>query len=292
MLNVSVLCRNYGDDRVIPRFCRYLSDNLGWTVATRKIDPAADVIYLSAYFESQILRSWPGRPVVAYFTHKETQPRPDNAKARLFMSMAKKVDLRIATAGMYANQLVDFGPTAQINPPVERHRFVIPKRKVGKRLVCGFSGYSYSNGRKGESLARQLIRSSPGRSVDWQASGRGWPVLTRRYRWADMPTFYQSLDILVITATVEGVPMPPLEVLSCGGSVVVPNGVGLLDELPDTLGIHRYKRGSIDSLTKALDKAIKARPTVDKGALRATTEPYSILAWCEQHRQAFEELFL
>ena len=86
--------------------------------------------------------------------------------------------------------------------------------------------------------------------------------------------------------------MPPLEVLSCGGSIVIPNGVGLLDELPNVLGIHRYKRGNIDSLVKALDKAIKVRQSVDKLALRAATEPYSILAWCEQHRQAFEELFL
>jgi hypothetical protein len=291
MLNVSVLCRNYHEDRVIPRFSRYLSDNLGWTVTTRKPDPAADVIYLSGYFEAQLLHSWPGKPVVAYFTHKEVYP-PNNGKAKLFVSVAKKVNLRIATAVMYAKQLVEFGPTVQCNPPVERHRFVIPKRGIGKKLVCGFSGYSYSNGRKGENLARQLIRSNPGRSIEWVASGRGWPVPTKRFKWSDMPAFYQSLDILVVTSLVEGVPMPPLEVLSCGGSIVVPNGVGLLDELPNVLGIHRYKRGNIDSLVKALNKAIKARQSVDKKALRAVTEPYSILAWCEQHRQAFEELFL
>jgi predicted O-methyltransferase YrrM len=106
-----------------------------------------------------------------------------------------------------------------------------------------------------------------------------------------MPAFYQSLDILVVTATVEGVPMPPLEVLACGGSVVVPRGVGLLDELPDTLGIHRYERGSAKDAERALSEAIQARPGVNREALRAVTEPYTIEAWCEGHRAAFENLF-
>lgn len=287
---VNVLCRNAGDDRVIPRFSRYLSNYLGWTLTTKPLKVGeVDLMYLSGYFESQIIKPFPPQcKTAAYFTHRETQP-PGNAKAKLFDRVAKQVDLRIATAAMYADYLQQFGDTVQINPPVERHRFTIAKRKVNNPLVVGFSGYSYSNGRKGEGLAGEIVRNTK-EKVRWVASGRGWPVVTRKYSWNDMVQFYQMLDILIVTATVEGNPMPPLEVMACGGSVVIPRGVGLLDELPDAIGIHRYKCGSSKEAIKALKDAIRLRREVNREELRAITEPYSITAWCEQHRQAFEGL--
>lgn len=290
-LDVNIVCRNYQDDRVIPRFCRYLSDNFGWNV-TSSPDYNADLIYLSGYFESQMVKVWPDKPVAAYFTHLETQP-PGNGKAKLFHAIARRVQLRIATAAMYSKILTQYGDTVQVNAAVERHNFIIPKRKQqNKRLTVGLSGYSYRNGRKGENIAKSIVRSEHGRCVDWKASGRGWPVPTRKYKWSEMPGFYQSLDILMVTSTVEGVSMPPLECLSCGVSVVLPRGVGLFDELPDVRGIHRYKCGDAKDAIKALGKAIEVRPTVDRAALRAVTEPFSIMAWCEQHRAAFEELAL
>jgi glycosyltransferase involved in cell wall biosynthesis len=286
-LAVNVLCRNLGDDRVIPRFSRYLRDYLGWHLTARP-DPAAEVYYLSGYFEWSVMRrEMADRPTAAYFTHLETQP-PGNGKAKLFHELGKMVDLRIVTAEMYAETLMGCGPTAQISPPVERSRFVIPPQR-GKTLTAGFSGYTYGNGRKGEALGRELVKAHP--KVTWKASGKGWPVPTRRYTWAEMAGFYQSLDILVITATVEGIPMPPLEALACGVSVVIPRGVGLLNELPDIDGIHRYKRGSESDLVRAFHEAATLRPYVDREALRAATEPYSILAWCEQHRATFDEVF-
>lgn len=288
-LAVNVVCRNMNDDRVIPRFSKYLRDHLGWLLTTR-MDPDAEAYYLSGYFEAQLVKQWPDRPVAAYFTHKEEYP-PGNSKAKLYESVAKRVNLRIATAAMYAGPLSSYGPTAQITPPVERHRFTMPAR-LNKVVVAGFSGYTYANKRKGEDLARAVIASKVGRSIQWRASGRNWPVPTRKYLWSEMPAFYQSLDILVVAARVEGVPMPPLECLACGVSVVVPRGVGLLDDLPDIPGIHRYKRGDAKDCIRALQEAVKMRPAVNRRALRAATEPYTIAAWCEQHRQAFEECFL
>lgn len=285
---VNVLCRNPNDDRVIPRFARYLRDHLGWTL-TAVPDPDADVYYLSGYFEEPLLRGKWTRPVAAYFTHREEQP-PGNGKAALYDRLAQLVDLRIATAGMYAAPLAACGLTAQITPPVERERFLIPPQR-NTRPVAGFSGYTYGNGRKGEDLAGTLVAIN-WKGVTWRASGRGWPVNTRRYTWQEMPAFYQSLDVLVVTADVEGVPMPPLEALACGVSVVIPRGVGLLDELPDAAGVHRYKRGDAGDLVRAFSQAIKSRALVDRQALREITRPYTIAAWCEQHRAAFEDVFL
>jgi hypothetical protein len=111
-----------------------------------------------------------------------------------------------------------------------------------------------------------------------------------------MPAFFQSLDILVVTSLIEGVPMPPLEALSCGASVVIPREVGLLDELgrtesgEDVLGIHRYERGNARSLIGALAAAVEARGDVDREALRAVTEPYTIENWCQEHERALEAL--
>jgi hypothetical protein len=289
-MNVNVLCRNYDDDRVIPRFSRYLRDYLGWEL-TKKPNPEADVYYLGGYYEWPVMKRGmaAGRPVAAYLTHRETQP-PGNGKAKQYDQVARSIDLRIATAAMYAEPLADIGPTAQLNPPVERGKFTIPK-KHNSRPVAGFSGFTYSNKRKGEDLARAVVASEPGRRVEWRASGRGWPVPTKKYRWADMADFYGSLDVLIVTSRVEGVPMPPLECLACGVSVVVPRHVGLLDELPDMPGIHRYKAGDVKGCIKALSEALAMRGDVDRQALRAVTEPYSITAWCEQHRAAFQEVF-
>jgi len=288
-MRVNVVCRNPNDDRVIPRFARYLHDGNGWTV-TASPDPAADAVYLSAYFESQMLKgAWPDVPMMAYFTHYETDP-PGNGKAKLFDTIAGRVDLRIATARMYAQYLEPFGPTMQVHPPVERERFTIPERTAGKRLTAGFSGYTYRNGRKGEDLAADLVRSKVGQTVDWRASGRGWPVHTEHLAWRDMPAFFQSLDIYVCTALVEGVPMPPLEALACGVSVVIPRGVGLLDELPALPGIVRYDRGDSRSLIGALAFAIESRGDVDRDALRAVTDAYTIERWCAEHQEAVERM--
>jgi glycosyltransferase involved in cell wall biosynthesis len=288
-LAVNIICRNFQEDRVIPRFTRYLRDFLGWDLTARPV-PGADVYYLSAYFEQMMLKPWPkGTPVMAYFTHREVEP-PGNGKAKMFDAMAGRVDLRIATAAMYTEFLMTYGQTVQINPPVERDRFTIPKQP-NTRLVAGFSGYTYQNRRKGEDIARLLVSARNGRSLEWRASGRGWPVQTRQYRWSEMPAFYQSLDILVVTSRVEGVPMPPLECLACGVSVVVPRGVGLLDELPDLPGIHRYQVGSAKDCLHALHDALDKRSIIDRQALRDVTDPYTIGAWCEQHHKAVEEVF-
>lgn len=287
-LAVNILCRNPNEDRVIPRFASYLRDHLGWSLTARP-EPAADVYYLSGYFEESLLKPWPDCPVAAYFTHRETAPA-GNDKARQFDRLAARVDLRIATAALYAGPLAAYGPTAQITPPVERDRFIIPRGPRNTRPVVGFAGYTYANRRKGEDLAREVVRATPG--VTWRASGRGWPAPTKHYAWADMPAFYQSLDVLVITARVEGVPMPPLEAMSTGCSIVIPVGVGLLDELPNVAGIYHYPAGDSEACVRALHAAIDERSSVDVHALRAVTDPYTIAAWCEQHRQAFEEAFI
>jgi len=287
-LRVNIVCRNHTDDRVIPRMARALRDRLGWELTAA---PAAgyDVTYLLAYFEGQKLTAWPSNPVAAYFTHREEEP-PGNAKAKLYDRIAKRVDLRIAMSRIYAEPLSAYGPTIQPPLPVEE-RFQIAKAPGGKRPVFGLSGYTYSNHRKGEDLVRGMLASEIAGRVEWRASGRGWPVPTKRYTWAEMPSYYQSLNVLVCPSRVEGGPMPVLEALSCGVSVVIPLGVGILDEIPETPGIYRYTRGDLKSLLVALEAATHPEHRVDREALRAAVSAYSTEAFVEAHRQAFAEVF-
>jgi len=287
-LRVNVVCRNLNDDRVIPRFARYLRDANGWTLSAAP-QSGFDVYYLSGYFEAQVCKPWPSAPVAALFTHREEEP-PGNAKAKLFDAVAKRVQLRVTMCRLYAGPLSQYGPTIQPPLPVERERFTIAEQRSGQRPVVGLAGYTYRNHRKGEDLARALLASKAAQGVEWRASGRGWPVTTKQYAWRDMPEFYQGLDILVSTSLVEGGPMPPLEALSCGVSVVVPRGVGLLDELPDALGIHRYERGDAADLARALREALTARGEVNRETLRAVTERYTVEAWCAAHEAAMESL--
>lgn len=293
-MRVNVVCRNHNDDRVLPRMARALGKALGWTVTARPDPGGADVVYLLGYFEGQ--KHVFSGVTAAYFTHREELP-VGNAKAKLFDDVARRVDLRVVMCGLYGRQVERFGPTIQPPLPVEVERFTpgpnprpIPYKGRGGKVVVGLSGYTYSNHRKGEDLVKGIIASKVGQRVEWRASGRGWPVETRRYAWKDMPTFYQGLDVLVCPSRVEGGPLPVLEALACGVPVVVPSGVGIIDELPKVAGIYRYGCGDLRSLTAALEQAVNPAEKVDRDALRAAVAGHSVEAFCEGHRVGFELL--
>jgi len=286
---VHVICQNIMQDRILPRMARYLRDGLGWSVSSGP-NPAADAIYLLAYFEGDRLRklkAWPKVPVAAYFTHREED---GGDKARCFDEMAGKVNLRIATCRLYAGALAAHGLTAQCAAPLERNKFTIRDSIKGRRPVLGFSGYTYPNRRKGEDLVGGLLRSPISGRVEWRSCGRGWPVPTQRLPWAQVPGFYQGLDVLVVPSRVEGIPMPPLEALSCGVRVVIPQNVGLLDELGDCTGVYRYPKGDLKALIKAVEQAAFPDKPVNREALRALTAPYSVEAWGRDNERAVAKM--
>ena len=76
----------------------------------------------------------------------------------------------------------------------------------------------------------------------------------------------------------------------CGVPVVIPAGVGLLDELPDIPGIYRFRHDKNGSLRRAMGAAIESLEEVNRVALRDAIEPYTEEAFCEKHRTAFQAL--
>jgi glycosyltransferase involved in cell wall biosynthesis len=183
-----------------------------------------------------------------------------------------------------------FGPTVAPPLPVELDHFRLRTTPPADPRVIGFSGFVYRSGRKGGALAERLVERF-GDRCSFTASGRKWPCPTKLYRWRDVPAFFRGLDLYVSTATIEGGPMPTLEALASGIPVVIGAGVGIHDELPDELGIHRYRAGDADDIVRAVDEALSTLDRVDRAALRRAIEPHSVPAWCESHQRAFATAF-
>ena len=85
--------------------------------------------------------------------------------------------------------------------------------------------------------------------------------------------------------------MTVLEALACGVPVVVPRGVGLVDELPSVWGIHRYRAGDRADLISALYAAAFPHAPVDRAALREAVVAHTVGAWCQAHAHSFAEAF-
>lgn len=279
-MNVHIVCAT-PETHVLQRMARALADQTGWSLSS-KADGAADVNYFMPYlsFEPCLGRT------AAYFTHYEV----DREKARRWSAVDQMVDGRIVTAAQYRARLAS--PSAVARPPIDLGKFTPPSaRRRGDKPIVGVAGMTYRTGRKGEHLITMLAQSRLSRQVRLIASGRGWSgVQTTNYPWERMQDFYHALDLLLCPSLVEGVPYPPLEALACGVQVVIPVGVGLLDDLPDTPGIWRYSAGDYDGMVAALRLALD---DVGKheATLPATVAGYTAAAWADDHARAFKEWF-
>lgn len=295
-MNVQIVLSDYQSDRILPRLARCLSEQTGWPVATTPrggVDWNIFAVYID-YAESH--PTFHDTPIAAWFTHHE----PDHKlKGGWWQYAAKNLDLRLTSAKLYADELSRYGPTVQIRPPLDRDKFTIMPHDVRNSVpVIGVSGFipkrrtgQTGPGRKGEHLVERLANSDFGRSqMRLVASGRGWPVRRQSSRPVDeLPAFYQSLDVLLCTSLIEGIPMPPLEALACGVPVVIPDGVGMLDELPEgLLGIWRYERGNYADMVLALKSALTHIGNVDPEALRTVTEPFTPQNWARDIKAALE----
>ena len=283
-MRVHIVSARAGADRILPRMARYLGDRFSWSVGAQP-DPSVELNYFVSYITwRQRFHGWDRTPVAAYFTHKDLN---NVTKAQWWEDTAAAVDLRCVSPERYAEILRSHGPVSIVRPPVERDHFVIARAPQGQKPVVGVAGYTYGDGRKGEVLIEQLARGRLAEKLELRASGRGWAIPTKGYRWQRMPAYYQSLDVLVCPSLMEAMPMPVFEALACGIKVVVPEGVGMMDELPTVPGIWRYHAGDYVTFEKAVEKAAFSA-AVDRGALRASVAQYSVEHWCDDHLAAFE----
>lgn len=285
-MRVHIVCRDWQSDQVLARLAAVLVEQTNWTISP-KPDPQADLNLYMPYLEGWTYRTFHKTPTAGWFTHADTA---NPSKYKMWVEIAKAVDLRLTSARLYMPELERFGPTVQVTPPVDHTRFgPDPSRARDAGLPrVGVSGYVYPGGRKGEGLVAQLAASDMGRKLEIVASGKGWPVPTINYAPEDLPEFYQGLDLFLCTATIEGIPLPPLEALACGIPCVLPRGVGLLDELPDAQNIARYEAGNYDQMEAAIRYAL-TQP-VNVPSLTAIAARYTARAWADDIRGAVESL--
>lgn len=273
------------DASILARKALALQGN-GWTVS-EKPNPKAAVNYFFPYITwSQYYGGWHETPICAYFTHRESNRWP--MKQTWWDNAAAAMDLRLTTSRHNLPHLEPYGPTALVShPPIDREVFQpLGKRELHAQPIIGLVGFvDIKSGRKGEGLVSRLMGDLP--QVTFHAVGRNWPCPTKMLpSWRDVAGFYNAIDFYLCLATNEGVPMTVLEALACGTQVIVPSGVGIIDDLPDVKGIWRYEAGDYHSLLATLQKATSTKRAPGRKALRAVTGPYTVEAWCEEHATA------
>ena len=279
---IHIIRLDYNNNGILSRKAQVLVKKLGWSISD-KPDPNAIINYAFPYLD---YRNNTEYPFAAYFTHKETCIQ---GKVRIWERQAENAILRITSAQQYYDDLCKYGTTVKILPPLDREKFnpgftsTLHKRQ---KPLLGLSGFIYAGGRKGEHLIKNILKENLVENVEWTASGEGWPVKTKLWDYDKLQEFFQNIDFYVCTALIEGVPYPPLEALSCGTPIVIPEGVGLLDELPDIPGITRYKKGDYKDLARAINEAKEIKS--NKEQLRAVTEIFNEETWARQHEEVFE----
>lgn len=279
-MRVNVVCRNFNDDRVLPRFARHLAQHNRWGLSAR-VDPSCDINYYVAYFEHQLNTDYKGR-IAAYFTHVEA----GGAKIDLYNAVARLSWLRVAMNHSQLPHLRKFGKAEVMPLPLELKHFTLKAAPRHKTPVVGFSGYTYKTGRKGEDMAARLMHDLAG--LRFTASGRGWPCETHKFTWATMPEFFKGLDLFVCTSLIEGGPMTTLEALATGRPVVIPDSVGVHPQIPETFGVYRYPTGDYNGLLQAVRQAVGDLGKHNTETLREATKPHSVTAFCESTRRLFQ----
>lgn len=274
-------------DRILPRMSKYLTDLNGWNLSLSP-DPACDFNYFVNYGVYHKTLGWRGTPTGAYFSHLDTG---NPGKEKMWHESAKVIDLCVITAKLYG-QYCPPEKVYQAHPPVDVDKFSLVKAPKNKKPVVGVAGWVYGDGRKGEYLWEKFTRHDSAKNYTLTATGRGWPGAKCTYHdWSNIETFYQELDVLLCPSLFEGVPMPPLEALACGVKIVVPSGVGLIDELPDLAGIYRYECGNLEAMAKAVQQAVEAKK-VDREALRGViVNNYTVKHWAEDHKRIIDAHF-
>lgn len=282
-MRIHIICDRPEADRILPRKARYLMELNEWTLSEEPSSMAELNYFLNYIPWRQRFHGWHETPIGAYFTHYDNE---NEGKARWWTESAEAMDL-IVTSSKHNLRWLPSG-VRFARPPVEVDRFTIAPAPKQDRPVVGVSGFVYGDGRKGEKLISKLATSKVAKRLRLVASGRGWPVPTRWIPWREYPAFLQSLDVLVCPSLFEGVPMPPIEAMACGVKVVIPTGVGIMDDLPDLPGIYRYKCGDAGAMIEAVERAALEGP-VGRGKLRGViVNNYTPHTWAADHLAAVE----
>lgn len=277
-MKVNIVCPDMPKDTILYRLADTLASYTGWTINNQP-KPNHDLNFDITYIDyAQRFTDWRGTPWAAYFSHYE---EGTSYKEYWWKTAAAAMQIKTVTADKYGAMLSGkvVKTPAPIDPmfkPVDRKAHITPR--------IGVSGFVDKSGRKGEKLVAQLASDLDG-NAEIVATGRGWPVKTTLQKLDKLPAWYNSLDLYICTSLIEGVPMPPLEALACGIPIVIPEGVGMLDEIATIPGVWRYKRGDYASLLSTVNEAIVGK--YDRQALCGLVAHHTAETYAKAHMEGF-----
>ncbi len=251
---------------ILERCAREIESRLSYVTVQTRPDPRADLNYYvnySAYQEPQPTIE------IGFFTHIEER---DKQAARRFFSVARKMNVCVCMSPLYADRLREAGVKAVrvITPGVDLEAYQ-PKVRIG------VVGRTYPTGRKGEDLIAKLI-DEPG--IEWHFTGSGWPGPATNYAPEEMPSFYNSVDYILVSSYYEGGPMTVLEALACGKPVIAPP-IGFIPSHPHL----EYRTGDVEDLRRVLREIV-----VQRWQLRQSVAHLSWDAWACAHDGLFRSV--
>jgi hypothetical protein len=198
---------------------------------------------------------------VGFFTHRDDSQR--------FLERARELDFSVCMSKIYADWLRSQSVTTVAHIPTGFDAY-----RYRPHLVLGVVGL-LEHPRKGKHLV-DLVRSLPFVEVR---------VTDGRINERQLRDFYQTVDYVLIPATVEGGPLCLLEGLGIGKPIIAPDGVGMVPELPESTLIRRYPTGDGQSLVRVVAECYRDKCRGSELVRNRTWDH-----WAQSHHHLFRRL--
>jgi len=179
---------------------------------------------INLYVNYALFRGKTNQIDVGWFTHREEL----GDLAKKFDSVAQEVDYCISMCKK----------TSFLLPP-EKTKVILPcsdPQFLKKEIIFGCVGKNQPSGRKQFELIDEITKIEGAKVL----------FTNQKIKWSDMPSFYASIDYLLILSRNEGGPLPVLEAIACGKPVIAPD-VGWCWDFP----VIRYE--DFESLKKIIE---------------------------------------
>jgi glycosyltransferase involved in cell wall biosynthesis len=262
-----------GNAWILRRLARYLVDGLPYVQGKAWRASALEQFDLTYYVNYQLCRRprhplrrrvlWRkarSRLVGGFFPHREDGDEE-------FDTIARQLDFCVAPSARYADYIRE-----RCNPQAHLIYHGIELERFQPKLRLGFIGRQYKTGRKGQDLLRSVaelpyveLLCTDGKLSD-----------------EEIPGFYQRIDFVLITSSIEGGPLCFQEGLA-SGKEIISTDVGMVSEFRDAPGVHVFH--DRNELLRLLEQKLAERLR-----LRASVQEFSVDYWVREHDKLFRRL--